>query len=276
MRRLSICFVVVTVGMLQAQPVGMKPGALQSMSTQVLSTVVANRPMTLPAGAGKAAVITCQYAPARAGATAREVRNFWYEAAPDWLAGLAANHPIHTLVRGAAEQCPASLAAAEAQIASSNAARSTEAAASAPAGPSGFTAKGLSNEPVFMGIYSGDFLKVPFNREDLQFQILFSQYLQAYGTHCAAYLPKNKVEMTRQVCAREQYSVNRYGTRVGGSTCIEWRTEGTGVYADPVLYQAKTQLEVSAAPDSMREMFGMMLKKDPLGSALNMALSIAS
>ena len=39
----------------------------------------------------------------------------------------------------------------------------------------------------------------------------------------------------RDVCVRERYTVDGYGNRVGGSTCIEYRKEGTGLYADPTM-----------------------------------------
>ena len=71
---------------------------------------------------------------------------------------------------------------------------------------------------------------------------LFRQYLEAYGRQCDAFLPANKVELTRTVCAREQYSVNRFGERVGTSSCVEYRTEGIGIYADPTLNAAISKL----------------------------------
>ncbi|MEO8028072.1 MAG: hypothetical protein ABI823_16425 [Bryobacteraceae bacterium] len=247
------------------------------MATEQLAQVLAGRATLngLPAAAARTAVVTCQYRSSQG--AARAVRHFWYEDAPAWLASVPAAHPVHALIRHPVNQCPATLMAADAAGPSAVTPAGTQPETSAARPPeaaltrAGFSTAGLNNEQMAASFYAGDFLHVGLNREDIKFQVLFGQYLQAYGTHCDAYLPKNKVEMTRQVCAREQYEVNRYGARVGGSTCIEWRTEGTGIYADPALYQAKNQVDAATAPDTIREVFKTLSQKDPIGAALNVA-----
>ncbi len=109
---------------------------------------------------------------------------------------------------------------------------------------SSFSARELHNERVLTDFFVGDFADIPssFDREKVFFMALFRQYLEAYGRQCDAFLPANKVELTRTVCAREQYSVNRFGQRVGMSSCVEYRTEGIGVYADPTLNAAISKL----------------------------------
>lgn len=224
-------------------------------------------------------VVSCRYAPARAGAPAEE-RHYWYDARPAWLAAVAAAHPIHRLVPGAAAMCPpALLQAASSPDAAPPSAAAAPAASAPPAatpaspaeGPTpNFTAKGLENEPLLTALYRGDFRKVELERESLLFGGLFGAYLNAYGRACDRYLPANKVEIMRSECAREQYQVNGYGTRVGSSICVEYRSVGTGVFADPVLYAARRELERRSAADNLRDAFKLFTRPDALGTALNM------
>ena len=132
-----------------------------------------------------------------------------------------------------------------------------------------FSANGLANEKLLTNIYIGDFVDIDMERSDVLFLALYSEYLRAYGRRCDAYLPSNKVEIQEAVCAREQYTVNRYGTRVGPSSCAEYRAQGTGIYADPTLYAAKEQLDNETGVDTIRQAFRTMSGKNPLGAALN-------
>ena len=132
-----------------------------------------------------------------------------------------------------------------------------------------FSASGLTNEKLLTNLYAGNFVDITLERQDVMFQALYSHYLEAFGRYCDAALPPNKVEITRQVCAREQYSVNRYGARVGPSSCVEYRTEGTGLYADPVLYDTKARFEQAVGLDTMRQVFRSMNQKNPLGAAMD-------
>ena len=141
--------------------------------------------------------------------------------------------------------------------------------ANGPLTRSSFSANGLHNEKTLTDLYTGNFVGIPFDRENLPFLTLFQSYLESYAQHCAAYLPPNKVEMTRQVCARESYQVNQYGARVGASTCVEYRTEGTGLYADPVLYDAKGEVDRVAALSVVKDTLKLMTQKNPLEGALN-------
>lgn len=257
----------------QAPASGVRPGTLQGMNTAPLQQVLAGRAgfTGLPADAGGTMVVSCKYAPARAGTPAVE-RIYWYEYQPEWVSAVAPAHPIHRLVRGAAVVCPPAFSGGGA-----TAAAPVSTPAAAPAAPpeppvsAVFTAKGLENEPTFNGLYSGQFTKIELERESPMFSALFASYLNSYGAQCDRYLPANKVEIMRSECAREQYTVNGYGARVGGSTCIEYRQVGTGIYADPVLYRAKLNLERQAAPESIRQVFAMATRGDAIGNALNMA-----
>jgi len=102
----------------------------------------------------------------------------------------------------------------------------------------------------------------------MEFDLLFGNYLSAFARRCSAYLPANKVEMTRSECAREQYSVNRYGVRTGPSTCIEYREVGTGLYADPDLYAAQRQVDAEVGRNMVRDAFRGMAGNNPMGTAM--------
>jgi hypothetical protein len=132
-----------------------------------------------------------------------------------------------------------------------------------------FSASGLHNEQILTNLFIGDFADIPFGRDNLAFVSLFEDYLESYGRHCAAYLPPNKVEMTQTVCAREQTTIDRYGTRVGTGSCAEFRTEGMGIYADPALYAAKSKLGDEAGLSMMQDALQTMKQKNPLEAALN-------
>jgi hypothetical protein len=132
-----------------------------------------------------------------------------------------------------------------------------------------FTANGLANEKLLTNFYIGDFVDIDMERSDVLFLSLYDSYLRSYGRRCDAYLPSNKVEIKDTVCAQERYTVDRYGNRVGTPTCAVYRTEGTGIYADPTLYAAKEQLGNEVGIDTIRQAFRTMSGKNPLGAALN-------
>jgi hypothetical protein len=139
---------------------------------------------------------------------------------------------------------------------------------SAELGPASFSAKGLNYQTELTGLYLGDFAHARLQRDSMEFDLLFGNYLSAFARRCSAYLPANKVEMTRTECAREQYSVNRYGARTGASTCIEYRQVGTGLYADPDLYAAQQQVDAEVARNMLRDTFRGASGNNPMGTAM--------
>ncbi len=82
--------------------------------------------------------------------------------------------------------------------------------------------------------------------------------------------------MTRQRCDGERYGVNRYGARVGPSTCLHYTEEGTGLYADPALYAAKTKLDAIVASNALHEAFRYMwqAQSNPAAPAMNILSQI--
>jgi hypothetical protein len=74
--------------------------------------------------------------------------------------------------------------------------------------------------------------------------------------------------MTRQECAREQHTVNRYGARTGPSTCVEYRQVGTGLYADPDLYAAQQKVEAEVGRNMVRDTFRGMSGNNPMATGM--------
>ncbi len=134
--------------------------------------------------------------------------------------------------------------------------------------PGGFSAKGLNYETELTALHLGDFAHARLQRDGAEFDFLFGNYLKAFARRCSAYLPANKVEMTRPECAREQYAVNRYGARTGPSTCVEYRQVGTGLYADPDLYAAQQKVEVEVGRNMMRDTFRGMSGNNPMATGM--------
>ena len=134
--------------------------------------------------------------------------------------------------------------------------------------PSSFSAKGLTNEKVLTNLYLGNFVDIDFDRDDLNFSTLYDAYLNSYARQCRAYLPRNKVEMTRQECTTESVTRNGYGVEIS-RVCVNWVTVGTGLYADPTMYEAKLKLDRLQAGDSLRTAFSVLTKKDPIAGAMN-------
>jgi len=132
-----------------------------------------------------------------------------------------------------------------------------------------FSTSGLANEKLLTNLYIGDFMEIDLNRSDVLFAALYNEYMKSYGRHCAAYLPKNKVELQETYCSQEAYNVDRYGNRVPASSCLVYSTRGTGIYADPTLYAAKEQLDSAAGPDMIQQAFRTMAGPNPLGTALS-------
>jgi hypothetical protein len=125
-----------------------------------------------------------------------------------------------------------------------------------------FSASGLHNEALLTNLYIGNFKGIDFDRTNVLFEGLFSDYLKAYGSHCDAYLPKNKVEIKETYCEQQEYDYDRYGNRGGAKGCLIYGTRGTGIYADPTLYAAKEQLDSVAGPEMIHQAFNTMAGKN--------------
>ncbi len=132
-----------------------------------------------------------------------------------------------------------------------------------------FTAKGLHYEKLLLNIFRGDFVNIPFDRDETTFVLLLNEYIDAYARHCASSLPANKVELMRAECVRERVTKNGYGMEIS-RTCIEWVDVGRGLYASPEMYNAQRVIERLQAGDVFRNMYKMMNQKNPIGEALSL------
>ena len=140
---------------------------------------------------------------------------------------------------------------------------------SAPAKPSSatpthFTAAGLNNEDDLVRIYTGDFQSVQLDPGGTVFMLIISGYMEDFGKDCKQFLPSNKVEITQQVCndgpSNQPYSPDgvhdAYGNLIQNTGCSSYRTEGTGIYADPQLYAAVKSVSAQSQVHLVQNMFG--------------------
>jgi hypothetical protein len=144
--------------------------------------------------------------------------------------------------------------------------------ATADAKPAHFSATGLNNEDDFLRIYEGDFQQVRLDRDGTEFMAIMSSYMNDYAVDCKQYLPANKVEITKQVCVETSTVVNGYGTPVGPSNCVQYKTVGTGLYADPQFYAAKEASDAVYSKKMLGTMVGVMTGKvaNPLSMSMQM------
>lgn len=129
-----------------------------------------------------------------------------------------------------------------------------------------FTAAGLNNEDDLVRIYTGDFQSIKLDRSGTEFMMIISGYMQDFGTDCKQYLPPNKVEITVQVCndgpttpvSTPDGVHDYYGNLLPQSTgCSGYHTEGTGVYADPNLYNAVNEISAKAQVGLLQSVLGI-------------------
>jgi len=149
------------------------------------------------------------------------------------------------------------------------AARSSAPARPAATAPPHFTAAGLHNEDDLVRIYSGDFQSIRLDRDGSEFMLIISGYMTDFGNECKQFLPPNKVEITQQVCndgpSPYVYSPDgvhdAYGNRIQNTGCSSYRTEGTGVYADPQLYNAVNTVAAKSQVNLIKNMLGVSTGK---------------
>jgi hypothetical protein len=127
---------------------------------------------------------------------------------------------------------------------------------------------GLNYEKELMALFLGDFPNSGLEPESGTFASLFPSYVTAFARTCKAYLPSNRVEITKQECARESTPVNIYGNPVGATTCVEYRTVGTGLYADPALLAISERLQARQAGKLIGGMFNR--SQDPMATTRQM------
>lgn len=132
-----------------------------------------------------------------------------------------------------------------------------------------FNTDGLYFAEFYDYIYRGHFENIELKREDMQFLMIFEQYLRAYGRQCPTNLPANKVEIMNLVCAREEVTRNGYGTEIS-RVCIEWKSVGSGLYARPDLYNAKQVVENIQSANALQTTIAMIIDPNAMGNSVDL------
>ncbi|WOD43609.1 hypothetical protein [Hwangdonia lutea] len=129
-----------------------------------------------------------------------------------------------------------------------------------------FNAKGLHFETVLTNIFKGNFIDIPFDRDETTFVLLFNAYVTTYAKHCTSSLPVDKIELTRPECVKERVTTDGYGWEIS-RVCVEWIDVGIGLYAAPEMFNTKVILDNLQAGDAFRNMYKMMKQDNPIGIA---------
>lgn len=129
-----------------------------------------------------------------------------------------------------------------------------------------FNAEGLHFETILTNIFKGNFIDIPFDRDETTFVLLYNAYVTTYAKYCTSSLPANKMELTRPECVKERVTTDGYGWETS-RVCIEWVDVGIGLYAAPKMFNAKVVLENLQAGDAFRNMYKMIKENNPVGTA---------
>lgn len=129
-----------------------------------------------------------------------------------------------------------------------------------------FNTDGLFYAEFFDYIFRGHFENIEIKREDMEFLMIFGQYLRTFGKECPSYLPANKVELMVLVCATEQVTTNGFGIETSRD-CIEWKSVGSGLYARPDLYDAKQNIQIT---DALRTTIAMITDPNAIGNSVDL------
>ncbi len=136
-----------------------------------------------------------------------------------------------------------------------------------------FSLAGVQNLDIIRDIYRGDFAKIPFDRRDAKFSYLLNGYILAHSETCAASLPKNKIELTKEECAEEMVTRNGWGTEIS-RYCVKWRTVRTGSYTTPELHAAMKLIAGFQTEDLLSTLIDMMKNPNAATKTFFSAVSI--
>ena len=117
-------------------------------------------------------------------------------------------------------------------------------------------------------IYRGHFEHIKMTRKDQEFLAIFGKYLRSYGTKCSQYLPKDKVEILELECVKERVTTNVYGAEIN-RYCVEWKWDGTGIYARKDLYNAKEKLLNMESDETLASALGKLNDPNLLGNSVD-------
>lgn len=113
---------------------------------------------------------------------------------------------------------------------------------------------GLNYESEATALYLGDFANARLEPEGNKYTFLLNDFIDAYSKKCDAYLPANKVALTRERCVQETVTRNGFGVETN-RYCSQYVTEKTGFFADPDLHRISTALEKKVS----REIIGSII-----------------
>jgi len=164
------------------------------------------------------------------------------------VAPLAASGAAQT-PRAAAQAAPRS---------SATSARASVPAKQSSAAAAHFTAAGLNDEDDLVRIYTGDFQSIKLDHDSTEFMMIISGYIEDFGRDCKQYLPPNKVEITVQVCNDAPSPIyNPADSDRQRTGCSGYHTEGTGIYADPNLYNTVNDISAKAQAGLLQSVLGI-------------------
>jgi len=135
----------------------------------------------------------------------------------------------------------------------------------------GFTTDGLVNSELMKNFFLGNFIEIPFNRDNIFFSTMISAYMYAYANACKSSLPSNMVPIMENKCNAWMITRNGYGVEIS-RYCTDWVKKPTGYYASPELYAAYSEIERIQAGDVFKNIGKIIFGENPIGSVTSNVL----
>ncbi len=118
-------------------------------------------------------------------------------------------------------------------------------------------------------IFRGHFEEIDVSRDDMQFLLIFDQYLRAYGAQCSGSLPTNKVQIMNEECATEEVTKNGWGDVIS-RVCVKYVWVGSGLYAKTALYEAYGEIDKIQRSKGLGTMMDMITDPNSMGNSVDM------
>ena len=122
-----------------------------------------------------------------------------------------------------------------------------------------FNTSGLQNGALMVHIFKGDFLNIPFDRDDMNFGSLISEYMYQVARSCHSSLPENRVQIYEDQCKTESVTTNGFGVEVS-RYCVDWVKVPTGLFADPNVYRAYSEVQNILDRDTFKHLGKMLVQ----------------
>jgi hypothetical protein len=139
-----------------------------------------------------------------------------------------------------------------------------------------FNTKSLKNEELLKNFFKGNFIEIPFNKEDILFRVFINHFMYASARHCNSKRKKNSVQIYKDVCKKERVTTNGWGVEIS-RYCVEWTQQGTGLYTTSRLYDAYSHIKRIMNNDSFKNAWKLLaqIHKDKgFRNLNNMALDV--